>query len=390
MRRCENRAGSSSAHGSAADDWRREIPVELNYDRDTVAQRNLVYGTAWKEDKTANVLYHAIRTGFRNIATAAQPKHYREDLVATAVEWVINKKIVTRDDLFVRTPSAVPDASCQLMENQIQTTFTPAFCQDPDNLAYVIDLDDPCTMDPARQCSASIRASQALFERHTRCRWLDAVILHEMYDSETTNDEVWESMNAACGAGRCRRIGVSNVTLDQLESLYRCRLPLSNSPSVKPTIVQNRFHRHNNFDADVRRFCLENGITYQAYGLLDGDNLAMLGDADTVVMVAIQLSVSTVAALYGLVMVALGPEGQPGNLMEGIQVMTGTKSHMKEDLEDVNNVMVALKDALLWKVVQDKRRASSNQDGGSSDPETPQSRLLEAMRSFRGAVGHDW
>ncbi len=54
----------------------------------------LVYGTAWKGDDTA-----------------AQPKHYREDLVGDGVRRAIREGIVARGDLFVR---AAP-VSCALL-----------------------------------------------------------------------------------------------------------------------------------------------------------------------------------------------------------------------------------------------------------------------------------
>ncbi|EJK55258.1 hypothetical protein THAOC_25025, partial [Thalassiosira oceanica] len=40
----------------------------------------LKYGTAWKNEKTADLVYKAIKSGFRHIDTACQPRHYREDL----------------------------------------------------------------------------------------------------------------------------------------------------------------------------------------------------------------------------------------------------------------------------------------------------------------------
>jgi len=62
----------------------------------------LIYGTAWKGDETAGLVYKAIRAGFRGIDTAAQPKHYREDLVGQAIRLAITNKLVQRSDLFVR------------------------------------------------------------------------------------------------------------------------------------------------------------------------------------------------------------------------------------------------------------------------------------------------
>jgi len=37
----------------------------------------LVYGTAWKKEHTAEYVAEAIKSGFRFIDTACQPKHYK-------------------------------------------------------------------------------------------------------------------------------------------------------------------------------------------------------------------------------------------------------------------------------------------------------------------------
>lgn len=81
------------------------IPQEHRY-LDSVAPKNLFYGTAWKGEDTAHLVYTAIKAGFRSFATAAQPKHYREDLVGEGVRRAIQENIVTRKDLYVSRPLA--------------------------------------------------------------------------------------------------------------------------------------------------------------------------------------------------------------------------------------------------------------------------------------------
>ena len=60
-----------------------------------------LYGTAWKKEKTAELVYQALCSGFRAVDTAAQPKHYREDLVGDGIRRAINEGKVSRDELFV-------------------------------------------------------------------------------------------------------------------------------------------------------------------------------------------------------------------------------------------------------------------------------------------------
>jgi hypothetical protein len=61
----------------------------------------LIYGTAWKKDRTADLVYKALGAGFRAVDTAAQPKHYREDLVGDGIRRAIREGIVKREDLYV-------------------------------------------------------------------------------------------------------------------------------------------------------------------------------------------------------------------------------------------------------------------------------------------------
>jgi diketogulonate reductase-like aldo/keto reductase len=61
----------------------------------------LVYGTAWKKDRTADLVYQALKSGFRGIDTAAQPKHYQENLVGDGIRKAIQEGLVTREELYV-------------------------------------------------------------------------------------------------------------------------------------------------------------------------------------------------------------------------------------------------------------------------------------------------
>lgn len=43
-----------------------------------VQMPNIIYGTAWKKERSAELVRLAINKGFRGIDTACQPKHYNE------------------------------------------------------------------------------------------------------------------------------------------------------------------------------------------------------------------------------------------------------------------------------------------------------------------------
>jgi diketogulonate reductase-like aldo/keto reductase len=60
-----------------------------------------IYGTAWKKEDTKKLVTEAVTAGFRAIDTAAQPRHYREELVGDALRHVFESGIVTREQIFV-------------------------------------------------------------------------------------------------------------------------------------------------------------------------------------------------------------------------------------------------------------------------------------------------
>lgn len=62
-----------------------------------------LYGTAWKKDQTADLVYTAVNAGFRGIDTAAQPRHYQEHLVGDGIRRAIAEGIIRREDIYVST-----------------------------------------------------------------------------------------------------------------------------------------------------------------------------------------------------------------------------------------------------------------------------------------------
>lgn len=264
----------------------------------------------------------------------------------------------------------------------------------------------PCSDDddPAVRAKTSIEASLDLFrDPVSGSAYLDAVILHAPYPDIMTTAHVLRAMSSFGGpGGRVRQLGISNVTAAELQDLHA-------SGGFLPQIVQNRCRYTNGLDRMTRSFCKTHRIVYQAFGVLQNEPL--LQDGRTVLEVTRELAVSREAALYALVMVALGADDHPGNLDEDVRVLNGTtnEEHMKEDLEQVNRALCALKDAALWEVVRLGRAPTNlgmhvkhNEHGtlteephallGGGKPDAlpednPGSKLRQAMKSFRNGIG---
>ncbi len=196
---------------------------------------SFLYGTAWKEDATERLTRLAIEAGFRGIDTANQRKHYFEAAVGEAIRATIGRGLVARADLF------------------LQTKFTFRGGQDH-RLPY----------DPRAPVAAQVEQSFASSLEHLGVGVIDSYLLHgpsQRAGLAPADWEAWRAMEALHQGGRARLLGVSNVTLEQLDSLCR-------KASVRPHFVQNRCYAARGWDRGVREFCAAHGLVYQGFSLL--------------------------------------------------------------------------------------------------------------------------
>ncbi len=194
-----------------------------------------IYGTAWKEEQTARLAQLAIEQGFRGIDTANQRRHYHEAGVGQAIGEAIRGGLVAREELF------------------IQTKFTFRDGQDH-RLPY----------DPSAPIPAQVEQSFASSLEHLGVESIDSLVLHgpsQRAGLGHADWAAWHAMEAIHDSGRVRLLGVSNVTLEQLDRLCQ-------EARVRPRLVQNRCFAVLGWDSTIRRYCSANGMTYQGFSLL--------------------------------------------------------------------------------------------------------------------------
>jgi diketogulonate reductase-like aldo/keto reductase len=249
---------------------------------------DFLYGTAWKEDRTAALTELAIRSGFRAIDTANQRRHYFEAGVGQGLAATYRAGLVTRDDLF------------------LQTKFT-----------YQAGQDHRLPYDPAATLSLQVAQSMASSLEHLGTDHVDSFVLHgpASHSHWTTDDfETWQAMIKERDAGRTRLLGVSNISLAQLQQMARAH-------AEPPAFVQNRCYAIRGWDREVRAFCRERNIIYQGFSLLTA-NVEVLRHR-LVAGLAAQLKASPAQIVFAFAR------------QVGMLPLTGTSSadHMRQDLE---------------------------------------------------------
>jgi diketogulonate reductase-like aldo/keto reductase len=256
----------------------------------------MMYGTAWKEERTRELTGAALEAGFRAIDTANQRKHYHEAGVGEAVARFVGEGRATRAELF------------------LQTKFTHVDGQDH-RLPY--DRGAP----PAEQ----VRQSFASSLEHLGTDYVDSYVLHGPSLRHAFSDEDWQIWRAMAGLhrdGKARALGVSNVALAHLEALFA-------GDEARPAFVQNRCYARAGWDRAVREFCRAHQIVYQGFSLLTANGRELAHPRVAAIAARHRRSVPEVVFRFAIDV--------------GMLPLTGTTrvAHMRQDLSVVDFALEA-------------------------------------------------
>jgi diketogulonate reductase-like aldo/keto reductase len=248
---------------------------------------SFIYGTAWKEDATADLVEKAVSIGFSAIDTANQPRHYQEHLVGEALLRLASKG-TNREGLF------------------LQSKFTS-----------VDGHDHRIPYDTSANLTTQVKQSFESTLKNLHTDYLDSYLLHGPYSQPGLGNEDWEVWSAIeefYKTGKARFIGISNVNISQLKLL-------TEKADVKPMVVQNRCFANRGWDREVRGFCKTNQIAYEGFSLLTANPFVMQNTE--VRSIARGLGRTPEQVVFRFAMQA------------GMTPLTGTTSeqHMKEDLQ---------------------------------------------------------
>lgn len=252
----------------------------------------LIYGTAWKKDRTSSLVNEAIHAGFRYIDTACQPKHYNEDGVGQGWTKAAKSLELSRESFF------------------LQTKYTSLNGQDPDRVPY----------DKFAPLPDQVRQSVSKSLQNLRTTYIDRIVLHSPMRTFEDTMIVWRALESFVEDGTVRSLGMSNCyDMTFFKRVY-------DQAKVKPTALQNRFYAESSFDVELRKFCSENGITYQSFWTLTGNRNALASQPVQNLASTKGLSPQTLMYAY---MMTMGHTPLDG---------TTSKNHMDEDVQVMKRI----------------------------------------------------
>ena len=202
-----------------------------NQSQASTTMPRILYGTAWKKNDTARLVLQALRSGFRGLDTACQPKHYNEAGVGEGIATFLQSSDVRREDLY------------------IQTKFTSVDGQNAKRIPY----------DPKLPLREQVSASCAVSRKNLGVEVLDCLVLHSPMRTLEQTLMVWSAFESLVHEGFVRTLGISNCySLPTLRAVWE-------HAKIKPAVLQNRFYRNEGYNVSLRQFCKQMRITYQSF-----------------------------------------------------------------------------------------------------------------------------
>lgn len=262
-----------------------------------------IYGTAWKQERTADLVESALNKGFRGIDTACQPKHYNEVLVGEGISRAYESGL-KRSDLY------------------LQTKFTPFGGQAPEN----------CPYDPNSSLEEQIRRSLSVSLKNLQTDYLDSLVLHSPLETWEKTMAAWEILESFVEGGSVKQIGISNCYApDFFMKLYE-------KSNVKPSLLQNRFYEASGYDKELRAFCNQYRIYYQCFWTVNAN--LHVWQHPFVVELAKNLNKSAIQVYFrALIHENIYPlygTTNPYNMAEALEILSFSLS--KEECEEIKAI----------------------------------------------------
>ncbi|KAM7206284.1 NADP-dependent oxidoreductase domain containing protein [Rhypophila sp. PSN 637] len=291
----------------------------------------MIYGTAWKKDKTAELVYEAIKVGFRGVDSGVG-EHYNEPGVGEGLRRAFDEGIVERKDLWIQTKISSLDG--RFPDHDVKSRWPHLEPRIGRIIASVLEsLDDlfPSFSSPP-----------------TKEAYIDSLLFHEThaYQCQDIHIITAELKSQSLLPQRIRSLGVCNTSQSQLQSFEKA--------GIIPSVVQNPFSMYgaDEFDAPVRRWCrsknhhnpdpeiaqyldgpdnqkyfFKHAAAYQAFHVLTS-NKPIWANAPYVEKLSSLINVPKPVVWYSLLISA------------GIVVLNGTSTpeHMKDDIDGLKLV----------------------------------------------------
>ena len=185
---------------------------------------------------TAQATTTALKVGFRHFDCAE--RYRNEDAVGDAMQTVFKTGVIRREDVFVTTKLW----NTNHRPERVKAAFEGSLRRLQLDYADCYLIHTPFAFHPGDEQDPRDERGQVI------------------YDRGVTLIETWQALERLVDEGRCRAIGLSDVTLDKLRDIVA-------AARIKPAVVQVESHPYLP-EWELLDFCKEHGIVLLAFAAL--------------------------------------------------------------------------------------------------------------------------
>ncbi len=153
-----------------------------------------------------------------------------------------------------------------------------------------------------------------------------------IYDVATTLTDTWKALESLVDEGRCKAIGLSNVSLGQLKEVFE-------SARVKPAVLQVESHPYLP-ELELLDYCKKNGIVMQAFAALGHGMEPRLLDDPVITTIAKRVRKTSAQVLLAWAVqrltAPLTTSTKTRNIKENFDISTLPDEAMKEISEGIS------------------------------------------------------
>ena len=187
---------------------------------------------------TISATREALEAGFRHFDCAEGYGNEREVGIALHDGHAANAKTIAREDIFVTTKLW----NSNHRPDRVEPAFEASLARLQLNYLDLYLIHTPFAFQPGDNQDPRDKDGNVI------------------YDPDTTLLDTWKALETLVDHGKCRAIGLSDVTLDKLQPIYE-------SARIKPAVVQVESHPYLP-ETELLQYCKDHGIVLLAFAPL--------------------------------------------------------------------------------------------------------------------------
>jgi diketogulonate reductase-like aldo/keto reductase len=257
--------------------------------------------------ETIKATIAALEVGFRQLDSAE--RYRNEKQVGEAVQEVLKEGKIKREDVFIATKL--------WNSNHRPERVKPAFEASLDRLQLdYVDLyliHTPFAFQPGDEQDPRDENGKVI------------------YDEGITLLDTWRALESLVDEGRCKAIGLSDVSLEKTKEIFE-------SARIKPAVVHVESHPYLP-QWDLAEFCQQNGIVLQAFAALGHSSEPKLLDDPVITSIAKRVNKTPAQVLLAWAVqrgtALLTTSKTPSRIKENFDISTLPEDAMKEISEGI-------------------------------------------------------